>query len=226
MYKPICLILLLLITGIVTFSQAGNEPVVSGKIIKGFRILSVDPATHDTDFTVYRGDYIKFSFPEGHPSLTFAIKDLLYKDTLFADPDKSPFFKMKATGRYSFTLGSGSGTITVVNLFRPNYTEVTAKEAAELLNNLHPFILDVRTPAEYEKVHIAGTHLIPIHQLQARIGELEPQKHEDIFIYCATGNRSTVASRILADRGFKRIYNLRYGVYDWARNGYPYSTGK
>jgi rhodanese-related sulfurtransferase len=47
-----------------------------------------------------------------------------------------------------------------------------------------------------------------------------------ILIYCATGNRSTVASRILADLGFKRIYNLRYGVYDWARKGHPYATGK
>jgi len=93
------------------------------------------------------------------------------------------------------------------------------------LNNLHPFILDVRTPQEYRQIHIEGTYLIPIQQLQARIEELESKKHEDIFIYCATGNRSTVASRILADRGFKRIYNLRYGVYEWASQGHPYKTG-
>jgi len=133
---------------------------------------------------------------------------------------------MKMVGNYPFILGDAGGAITVVELVRPNYTEVTAAEAAQLLQNLHPFILDVRTPGEYQQLHIEGTTLIPIQQLQARIGELESKKHEDVFIYCATGNRSTVASRILADRGFKRIYNLRYGVYDWARKGYPYKTGK
>jgi rhodanese-related sulfurtransferase len=226
MYRKIFLPVLMFFIVSMVFSQAAVSEMISGKIITGYRVLPVDPAANDNRLTVYRGDYIKFSYPEQFGSLAFAMEELKYKDTLFPQPTKSPFFKMKAIGTYSFTLGEAGGTITVVDLVRPNYTEVTANEAAELLNNLHPFILDVRTPEEYQQVHIEGTHLIPIQQLQARIGELESKKHEDIFIYCATGNRSTVASRILADRGFKRIYNLRYGVYDWARKGHPYKTGK
>ncbi len=204
-------------------AEAGED--VSGKISTGYRILDVDPATKENQFTVYRGDYIKLSYPEKFGALLFGVPELEYKDTLFPEPAKAPFFKMKASGTYSFVLGEGGGTITVIELVRPNYTEVTADEAAELLKNLHPFILDVRTPQEYKQIHIDGTHLIPIQQLQARIEELESKKHEDIFIYCATGNRSTVASRILADRGFKRIYNLRYGIFDWAHQGHPYKTG-
>ncbi len=226
MNKKISLIVLLGMLLSVAFCQAADSEAISGKIITGFRILDVDPSSKSNHFTVYRGDYIKFNYPVTFASLIFAIPKLQYKDTLFPEPPKSPFFKMKATGQYAFTLGGGGGNITVVDLVRPNYTEVTAAEGADILNNLHPFILDVRTPAEYQQVHIEGTHLIPIQQLQARIGELKSKKHEDIFIYCATGNRSTVASRILADKGFKRIYNLRYGVYDWARKGYPYKTGK
>ncbi len=221
---------LLLVFGILMFStpfcQAEDSKAISGEIITGYRVLAVDPAARDTSLTVYRGDYIKFSYPERFSSLAFAMGELKYKETLLPEAEKSPFFKMKAVGTYAFTLGEGGGSITVVDLVRPNYTEVTADKAAELLNNLQPFILDVRTPGEYQQIHIEGTHLIPIQQLQARIGELESKKHEDIFIYCATGNRSTVASRILADLGFKRIYNLRYGVYDWARRGHPYVTGK
>jgi rhodanese-related sulfurtransferase len=226
MYKKIYLILIVILVGSAAFCQAGNSESISGEILTGFRVLSVDPVAKDNRLTVYRGDYIKFSYPEKFASLSFAMEELKYKDMLFPDPAKSPFFKMKAIGTYSFTLGEAGGSITVVDLIRPNYTEVTADEAAQLLTNLHPFILDVRTPGEYQQVHIEGTYLIPIQQLQARIGELESKKHEDVFVYCATGNRSTVASRILADRGFKRIYNLRYGVYDWARKGHPYKTGK
>ena len=220
------LLLLLLIVSSAQFCWARNAENVSGNISTGFRILNVDPALQDNHFTVYRGDYIKFSYPEKYSSLPFTVPKLKYKGTLLPDPLKAPFFKMKITGDFVFSLGDGGGNITVIDLVRPNYTEVTADEAAELLNNLHPFILDVRTPREYEQIHINGSYLIPIQKLQARIGELESKKHEDIFIYCATGNRSTVASRILADLGFKRIYNLRYGVYDWARKGHPYAKGK
>jgi len=209
-----------------TFCQASSEQIVSGDIHSGYRILEVDTSSGDNSLTVYRGDYIKFQYSETLATLPFAIPELKYKGTLFPDPTKSVFFKMKQTGTYSFTLGNAGGTINVIDLVRPNYVEVTADEAAELLKNLHPFILDVRTPKEYEQIHIDGTYLLPIQQLQARIKELESKKHEDIFVYCATGNRSTVASKILADLGFKRIYNLRYGVHDWARKGHPYKTGK
>lgn len=216
----------LLILNVTQLSQAGQDDIVSGNILTGYRVLAVNPKEMNIDLTVYRGDYIKLSYPEQFGKLSFTVPELKYKDTVEWNPDKSPFFKMKNTGRYGFTLGSASGTITVIELSRPNYVAVTADEATKILENLHPFILDVRTPQEYQQIHIKGAILIPIQQLQARITELESKKHEDVFIYCATGNRSTVAARILANRGFKRIYNLRYGVYDWARKGYPYTTGE
>ena len=225
-YKNIFLVFFLVLFSSVAFCSAGDSEVISGKIITGYRVLDVDPAVKNNQFTVYRGDYVKFSYPEKFASLTLQIPELKYTGTLFPEPEKSPYFKMKAVGIYPFSLGAAGGSITVVDLIRPNYTEVTADEGAEIIKNLNPFILDVRTPGEYQKIHIEGSHLIPIQQLQARIGELESKKHEDVFVYCSTGNRSTVASRILADLGFKRIYNLRYGVYDWARNGHPYKTGK
>jgi rhodanese-related sulfurtransferase len=214
-----------IVLGIASVNCYAKENV-SGDVESGFRFLDVDPKRPDNTFTIYRGDYIKLRYPDSFQTQLFVIDDLKYSDTILPQPGKSPFFKMKQAGTYAFQLGEGGGAITVIELIRPNYTEVTASEAAELLKNLNPFILDVRTPLEYEQAHIEGTHLIPIQELQKRIGELESQKHEDIFVYCATGNRSTVAARILADAGFKRIYNLRYGVYDWARSGYPYKTGK
>lgn len=226
MIQKTVLLFCLFLLSFTQLSLAGQDDIVSGDIITGYRVLAVNPQEVKINLTVYRGDYIKFSYPEQFGKLPFAVPELKYKDTVGWSPEKSPFFKMKNTGKYGFTLGSASGTISVIELSRPNYVAVTADEAVKILENLQPFILDVRTPQEYQQIHIKGTTLIPIQQLQARITELESKKHEDVFIYCATGNRSTVAARILANRGFKRIYNLRYGVYDWARKGYPYATGK
>jgi len=207
-------------------SYANQDEMISGEIITGYRVLPVKRADKEINFTVYRGDYIKFSFPKELGSIDFSIPELKYKSKVSANTETSPFFKMKNTGHYSFTLGDTSGKINVIELLRPNYSAVTADEAAKILKNLEPFILDVRTQGEYEQFHIEGAYLIPIQQLQARMNELESRKHEDIFVYCATGNRSTVAARIMANSGFKRIYNLRYGLYDWAKKGYPYTSGQ
>jgi len=227
LYVVSCLFLVLTVTVFSVCYASGTEDVqVSGDIKAGFRILEVDPLNPVGSFTVYRGDYIKLSYPKRFGQLSFMVESLKYSGIVSSEPDLSPFYKMKQAGTYPFTLGEGGGTITVIELIRPNYIEVTAEEGFELLQNRELFILDVRTPQEYEQLHLAQSHLLPIQALQGRIGELEGEKYEDIFVYCATGNRSTVAARILADKGFKRIYNLRQGVYDWARKGYPYEKGK
>ena len=62
--------------------------------------------------------------------------------------------------------------------------------------------------------------LIPVQELQGRLKELVAYKDREILIYCATGNRSTVASKILIDNDFSRITNMRHGIYDWVKNNY------
>ena len=42
-----------------------------------------------------------------------------------------------------------------------------------------------------------------------------------VLICCATGNRSTVAAKILIDRGVQRVYNLRPGIAGWERENLP-----
>jgi len=128
---------------------------------------------------------------------------------------------MKSMGRFRFSLGSVVGNIHVIEYKQPHYREVEAREAVELLQNLNPLLLDVRTRGEFSNGHIKNALLIPVQELQKRVGELSEYKHSDILIYCATGNRSTVASKILVDNGFKRITNMRYGIYQWAKSNYP-----
>lgn len=42
-----------------------------------------------------------------------------------------------------------------------------------------------------------------------------------ILVCCASGNRHTVASRILVDSGLTDIINLRYGIAQWVYEKYP-----
>ncbi len=217
------IILIFLATAIaVASSQKQSEGVdISGDLIKGYRVLYLQTSDQEIGFNVYRGDYIKFDFDMEIQNPILEIPALAVKQKLTRELDTAPYFKMKKAGRYRFTLGGVSGHILVIEYKQPYYRAVDAKEAAQILSNQKPILLDVRTRREFKRGHIADAKLIPVQELQKRLGELAAYKHTDILIYCATGNRSTVASKILIDNGFKRIINMRYGIAQWSRINYP-----
>lgn len=212
-------VMLLSVSSII--ATATNQPEISGSLQTGYRVLSLPESTRDVQFTVYRGDYIQFDLAGAPEARVLEIPSLSIKKELKGNLKTAPYFKMKKVGTYPFTLGSISGQIEVVEYDQPQYETLTADEAAQLIDNISPFILDVRTPKEYATGRLENSVLIPLQELQQRYTELAQLKDEHIFIYCATGNRSTVAAKILIDNGFTRIHNLRYGIYDWAKKGYP-----
>ena len=208
------------LSGAASATDIGNDPV-SGSLVQGYRILPIENTAEEVNLVVYRGDYIKFNFDAKIVDPILQIPALSIKQKLSIKLDDAPYFKMKKTGRFPFSLGDVAGSIQVMEYKQPQYRLVDAREAAELLQNLNPLLLDVRTRGEFKKGHIKEALLIPVQELQKRVGELSEYKHSDILIYCASGNRSTVASKILVDNGFKRIINMRHGIYQWVKSRYP-----
>ncbi|MGC8942300.1 MAG: rhodanese-like domain-containing protein [Sulfurihydrogenibium sp.] len=87
-------------------------------------------------------------------------------------------------------------------------------------------ILDVRTPEEYDKDgHIPNSILIPVQVLPQYVKDLEKFKDKKILVYCRSGSRSSVASKFLEQNGFKNVYNLKYGIIDWKKEGLPVEYG-
>ena len=195
-----------------------NENGISGKIEGGLRVLTFDPSLTKQEFKIYRGDYVR---PEvvGGGNITLVIEDLDVSGVYPAPEDKKQYFKVPGAGRFEFQAGDLSGVIEAVEYTSATYREVSATEAADLIANIDPVILDVRSVGEYNSGHIADSIIIPVQVLQGRIGELEQYKDRTIFVYCRSGNRSTVASRMLNDIGFMKVVNLRHGVNDWNRSG-------
>ncbi|MBT7631924.1 MAG: rhodanese-like domain-containing protein [Desulfobacula sp.] len=113
------------------------------------------------------------------------------------------------------------GKITVIEYHQASYKTLSSKDADGYIKTYKPLILDVRTQKEYAKGHLENSILIPVQELQKRIHELDVYKNNAILIYCASGNRSTVASKILIDSGFNKIFNLKYGILDWKTKKYP-----
>jgi rhodanese-related sulfurtransferase len=86
------------------------------------------------------------------------------------------------------------------------------------------YLLDVRTPGEYQQMRLADAHLIPIDQVTQRIGEI-PQDRP-VIVYCAVGSRSAQVFNYLARRGYNEVYNLEGGITAWAQSGYPVLKGR
>jgi len=86
---------------------------------------------------------------------------------------------------------------------------VSAPDAYQLYQD-DVFVLDVRTPEEYQDGHLPGATLIPIDQLGSRYGEL-PQNER---------NRSLQAVYLLENAGFDRVHSLDRGINNWIQNGF------
>lgn len=89
-------------------------------------------------------------------------------------------------------------------------------QLTEWLRHKHPddlTLLDVRQPAEYAAGHLAGAKLIPVGELDQRMGELNPKA--TVVVYCSMGMRSRGALALLRNAGFAQVYNLTGGLQAW-----------
>jgi hydroxyacylglutathione hydrolase len=74
-------------------------------------------------------------------------------------------------------------------------------------------IVDVRNPGETEDGMVPGAVSIPVGQLPARSGELDPNR--PTVVYCAGGYRSSVAASLLRQRGFADVSDILGGYTAW-----------
>jgi adenylyltransferase/sulfurtransferase len=93
--------------------------------------------------------------------------------------------------------------------------EITARELRETLAQERPVtILDVREPHEHEIVQLPGSRHIPLRELPARLGELDPRG--DLVVLCHHGARSLQAVELLRGAGFSHARSLAGGIDAWA----------
>ncbi len=90
------------------------------------------------------------------------------------------------------------------------------------LRHHETFVLDVREAAEYVAGHVPGAVLIPLGELDGRLGELP--RGGTVHVICASGNRSLRAARELIAAGFDAV-SVAGGTSGWIRSGRPVLTG-
>lgn len=87
-------------------------------------------------------------------------------------------------------------------------------ELFEKLRNHEPLTLvDVREEIEYMIGHIPEAIHIPLGEIKDNLKQFD--KAQTYAIICRTGNRSDFACQLLADAGFRNIYNVLPGMSEW-----------
>ncbi|MBR6249828.1 MAG: rhodanese-like domain-containing protein [Bacteroidales bacterium] len=96
-----------------------------------------------------------------------------------------------------------------------NSDDLTIEEFAELIENPHYQILDVRTEQEYRAGHIHGALNVDV-----KIDDFGKHaaalldKSRPVLVYCHLGQRSKIAVSILTDMGYE-AHNVKDGIINW-----------
>jgi len=85
--------------------------------------------------------------------------------------------------------------------------------AMDLISTKKVVVIDVREKEEGKEHSLKGSINVPVSELVKRIREIVPDRNQPILVYCSTGSRSIFACQILADFGYKSVYNLQGGVH-------------
>jgi len=103
------------------------------------------------------------------------------------------------------------------------YENLSAKQFYNLLNkSKDAILLDVRTPEEfYKEGYIKGANLVPVQLFRYIFLGGKGIKNKTIFVYCRSGNRSVMAAKVLESWGVKKVYNLKNGIIQWKKEGFP-----
>jgi phage shock protein E len=115
----------------------------------------------------------------------------------------------------------GSWQTAAASEKKPAVEHVNSAEAAKLIADQKPVVLDLRTPAEFAAGHIAGAKNIDFRapDFEQQIAQLD--KSTPYLLHCASGNRSSKALPLFEKHGFRELHHLDGGFIAWEKAGLP-----
>ena len=104
---------------------------------------------------------------------------------------------------------------------QPANISLEPKVFAEKLSGENVFLLDVRTPEEYNEGHLKGATLINYYDnnFSEEVSKLD--KNKTVYVYCRSGKRSSEAQKKMLKKGFYSVINLDGGIIAWQKAELP-----
>lgn len=99
--------------------------------------------------------------------------------------------------------------------------QISVRDVHQMLLISNVEVLDVRAKTEVEQGFIGGAEHIHAGYLPKNLDRLD--KSKTYLVYCAGGDRSSIASSFLQQQGFKHVVNVIGGFNAWKEAGLPIS---
>ena len=106
-----------------------------------------------------------------------------------------------------------------------NVLDIENHQMIKLLEDNPGVLLDVRTPEEIGKGFLTNASFINFYDESFLQKASWIKKNQPIYVYCHAGGRSSKASEMLIELGFKEVYNLVGGYSKWVEDGYRVEKG-
>lgn len=95
-------------------------------------------------------------------------------------------------------------------------------QAVRLINDSDPFVLDVRTAADFKKTgRVIGAVNIPLGRLAESMDQLPKDKSRPILVTCMLGSSAPQACEKLKKAGYTEVYALAGGINAWQGASMP-----
>lgn len=95
--------------------------------------------------------------------------------------------------------------------------ETDCRTVKAMLDSGESFLLlDCRESDEHETVSIPEAVLLPMSEIQDRVGELEDHREKRIVVHCHHGGRSLQVARWLRGQGHDDAASMAGGIDQWA----------
>ncbi|MBC7525055.1 MAG: rhodanese-like domain-containing protein [Flavobacterium sp.] len=118
----------------------------------------------------------------------------------------------------SSSLGFAQITIPEV-LNKLNKKTVPYITVSELKENQNVILLDAREFKEYHVSHLQNAVPVGFNTFDIKKTETAlPDKNAIIVVYCSIGVRSEKIGEKLLKSGYKKVYNLYGGIFEWKNN--------
>lgn len=111
-----------------------------------------------------------------------------------------------------------------VGAIKKSVPTITVAEFKKRIDEQKEFfeIIDVRGQDEYDAGHLADAIHAPRGKAEWMIPEKVADPDTPIYVYCKSGTRGALVTRMLLDAGYTRVINVDGGFMAWAKVGYPF----
>ena len=150
-------------------------------------------------------------------SMTF--KSLKYSKNVDSKPNLEEVRKMFVDSGWCEKIPNSDGEIDEpasagnIMFHHLSVTEYQERKA----RGWQPFLIDVRSDAEYQQKRVSFTDLqVPHEEILTMVNDIP--KDRDIILLCRSGMRSQMAAMFLAQDGYdsQKLYNLDGGIMAWS----------